>query len=134
MSADKRSIAISTLDHSIVTYPLDKDGPILKSKKEFSTRDQTKWSPVVPVAMTSSGLTVGGTGKGEVPIICTGSDAGEMSRIRHGEQFATYMSLIINDVNQRSKITSFECLRSVVSLSVAITRAPYTRIRLMTTR
>lgn len=85
LSADKSSLAISTLDHSIVTYPLDKNGPILKMKKEHATRDRTKWSPMVLVAVTSSGLTLGGTGMGEVPIIHTGSDGGEMSLIRHGK-------------------------------------------------
>lgn len=89
LSADERTIAFSTLDHSIVTSPLNDNGPILTQKREFANRDRANWSPRVPVVLTSEGIVLGGTASGEVPIISTEGQSpekrGDMSVIRHGE-------------------------------------------------
>ncbi|KAG9099107.1 hypothetical protein FS749_002123, partial [Ceratobasidium sp. UAMH 11750] len=75
LTPDGKSIAILTLDHTIVVYALGREGPILASMKEFPYHDSTDYTPIVPVASTSNGLTLGGTTCGEVPMIETGNGA-----------------------------------------------------------
>ncbi|KAG9096566.1 hypothetical protein FRC06_008529 [Ceratobasidium sp. 370] len=81
LGSDGRSIAVSTLDHAIVTYTLGREGPILASMKEFPYQDSAKYTPIVPIASTLDGLTLGGTASGQVPMIETGN--GVMSLMRH---------------------------------------------------
>ncbi|KAG8723178.1 hypothetical protein FRC09_004424, partial [Ceratobasidium sp. 395] len=83
LANDEKSIVVSTLDHTIATYAIGGDGPILSSLKEYPYSDADDFSPVVPVASTPDGLTLGGTTHGEVPMI--GGINGGMSLIRHGE-------------------------------------------------
>ncbi|KAG9083410.1 hypothetical protein FRC06_004541, partial [Ceratobasidium sp. 370] len=81
LSSDEKSIAISTLDHAIVVYALESDGPILASMKEFQYEDNADITPIVPVAFTRDGLALGGTACGDV-FVLRGTE-GEMSIMRH---------------------------------------------------
>ncbi|KAG8701760.1 hypothetical protein FRC08_003913 [Ceratobasidium sp. 394] len=83
LAADEKSLAVSTLDRAIAIYALGDDGPILTSMKEFPYEDSTDYSPVVPIASTSNGLTLGGTGCRELPVIRGTQD--DMSLMRHEE-------------------------------------------------
>ncbi|KAG8782799.1 hypothetical protein FRC12_020409 [Ceratobasidium sp. 428] len=83
LAADKKSLAVSTLDRTITTYRLGIDGPILGSMKVFPYEDDADYSPIVPVASTPDGLMLGGTTRGEVPMV-QGSK-GDVSLIQHEE-------------------------------------------------
>ncbi|KAG8716874.1 hypothetical protein FRC08_008616 [Ceratobasidium sp. 394] len=83
LSPDEKSIAVSTLDHSIVFYALGGDGPLLESMREFPYNNSGKITPIVPIAFTADGLTLGGTACGEVATIY--SSVGEISMMRHGK-------------------------------------------------
>ncbi|QRV99713.1 WD40 domain-containing protein [Ceratobasidium sp. AG-Ba] len=110
LSPDKQSMAISTFDHSIVTYTLGSDGPILSSWKEFTYADEGDIRPIVPVAFTSTGLALGGTACGEVPMIQT---SGEMSLIRHEK--SDHIIRVIATHGQKVIIGSSNNLESVLT-------------------
>ncbi|KAG8716028.1 hypothetical protein FRC09_016102 [Ceratobasidium sp. 395] len=69
ISSDERLVAIASLDQSIVTYPLGPNGPILRDQREFAFREQSEYSPIVPIALTSSNLIFKGTATGDVPVL-----------------------------------------------------------------
>ncbi|KAG8783896.1 hypothetical protein FRC12_019243 [Ceratobasidium sp. 428] len=81
LSHNKDRIAITTLDRTIVVYALESDGPLLSSMKEFYYEDSATITPIVPVAFTPDGLTLGGTACGDV-IVLQSTDE-ETSLIRH---------------------------------------------------
>ncbi|KAG8679258.1 hypothetical protein FRC08_017100 [Ceratobasidium sp. 394] len=83
LASDKKSIAVSTLDQTIAIYALGEDGPILTSMKEFHYSDSANYSPIVPIALTPGGLTLGGTASGELPVIKGAQD--DVSLMRHEE-------------------------------------------------
>ncbi|KAG8717605.1 hypothetical protein FRC08_007130 [Ceratobasidium sp. 394] len=83
LASDKKSIVVSTLDHSIAAYTLGDEGPNLASLKEYPYQDVEDLSLIVPVASTSDGITLGGMTHGEVPMI--ESTNGDLSLIRHEE-------------------------------------------------
>ncbi|KAG8681394.1 hypothetical protein FRC08_015668, partial [Ceratobasidium sp. 394] len=69
LSSDESFVAISTLEQSIVTYALSADGPILESKAEVGLNEDTKFRPIVPIAVTSNNLVMKGTAsEGVIPI------------------------------------------------------------------
>ncbi|KAG8776034.1 hypothetical protein FRC12_001131 [Ceratobasidium sp. 428] len=82
LSHDKKQIAMSTLDHTIAVYALESNGPVLSSMKEVDYEDTAWTSPIVPIAFTLDGLTLGGTACGDV-IVFQDTDK-ETSLIRHG--------------------------------------------------
>ncbi|KAG9076179.1 hypothetical protein FRC06_009654, partial [Ceratobasidium sp. 370] len=82
ISSDERFIAISSLDQSIVTYPLGPDGPVLLDQREFPFREQTEYSPIVPIALTSNNLIFKGTASRDVPVL--DSTNGPMAPIHLG--------------------------------------------------
>ncbi|KAG8728615.1 hypothetical protein FRC11_010603, partial [Ceratobasidium sp. 423] len=65
------TLAISTLDQTVVTYPLDENGPILAEKREYTNPERVSQYPVVPIGITQDGLAFGGTTRGQVPVILT---------------------------------------------------------------
>ncbi|KAG9084933.1 hypothetical protein FRC06_003830, partial [Ceratobasidium sp. 370] len=69
LTTDEKSIAVSTLDHSIAIYTLADDGPVLASMREFPYSEGSGYAPVVPIASTADGLTLGGTPHGELPMV-----------------------------------------------------------------
>ncbi|KAG9082961.1 hypothetical protein FS749_006430 [Ceratobasidium sp. UAMH 11750] len=83
LAADGKSIAVSTLDHTIAMYALGNDGPILSSLKEFPYNDRDDYTPIVPIASTSDGLTLGGMARGEIPMI--EGEKNKMSLMHHEE-------------------------------------------------
>ncbi|KAG8773329.1 hypothetical protein FRC12_002573 [Ceratobasidium sp. 428] len=95
LSSDEKSIVVSTLDHTIATYAIGSEGPILSSLKEYPYSDVDDFSPVVPVASTPDGLTLGGTTHGEVPMI--GGTNGGMSLIRHEEPDHLIHAIVTHD-------------------------------------
>ncbi|KAG8735821.1 hypothetical protein FRC10_010108, partial [Ceratobasidium sp. 414] len=82
ISSDERFIAISSLDQSIVTYPLGPGGPLLHEQREFPFHEQTDYSPIVPIALTSNNLIFKGTASGDIPIL--DSTNGPMAPIHLG--------------------------------------------------
>ncbi|KAG8787129.1 hypothetical protein FRC12_015863 [Ceratobasidium sp. 428] len=86
LSHDKKQIAMSTLDRTIAVYALESDGPVLSSMKEVELleyEDTAHISPIVPIAFTPHGLTLGGTACGNV-VVFQDLDK-ELSLIRHGK-------------------------------------------------
>ncbi|KAG8700849.1 hypothetical protein FRC09_005717, partial [Ceratobasidium sp. 395] len=81
LSHDKKQIAMSTLDHTIAVHALESDGPVLSSMKEVDYEDTAHISPIVPIAFTLDGLTLGGTACGDV-VVFQDMDK-ELSLIRH---------------------------------------------------
>ncbi|KAF8594169.1 hypothetical protein BDV93DRAFT_565699 [Ceratobasidium sp. AG-I] len=69
VSSDGLTIAISTLEQSIVTYLLQDDGPISTSKVEFGYKEKTDYRPIVLIALTANNLVMKGTTSGDVPIL-----------------------------------------------------------------
>ncbi|CAE6506378.1 unnamed protein product [Rhizoctonia solani] len=87
LSIDERMIIFSTLDRSVVTYPMNDDGPVLTGKKEYANGDRDNCSLIVPVAMTQDGFLLTGTALGEVSIIeiKDGANQGNNTVIRHAD-------------------------------------------------
>ncbi|KAG8714016.1 hypothetical protein FRC08_012483, partial [Ceratobasidium sp. 394] len=83
LASDEKSLAVSTLDQTIALYALGEDGPILTSMKEYPYSDSANYSPIVPIASTPNGLTLGGTASGELPVI--EGTRGDVSIMRHEE-------------------------------------------------
>ncbi|KAG8765809.1 hypothetical protein FRC12_007279 [Ceratobasidium sp. 428] len=81
LTADDKALAVSTLDRTIVLYDLGDDGPVLTTMREFPYNDDADYSPIVPVASTPGGLTLGGTTCGELPVI--DGHGGNVSLMRH---------------------------------------------------
>ncbi|KAG9092498.1 hypothetical protein FRC06_011903 [Ceratobasidium sp. 370] len=69
ISSDEQFIAISSLEQSIVTYPLGPGGPVLQEQREFPFRERTEYSPIVPIALTTGNLIFKGTASGDVPVL-----------------------------------------------------------------
>ncbi|KAG8787300.1 hypothetical protein FRC12_015727 [Ceratobasidium sp. 428] len=102
LSSDKKSIAISTLDRTIVVYTLESNGPLLSSMKEVDYEDSAEVAPIVPIAFTSDGLTLGGTACGDV-IVFQSMDK-DTSLIRHEE--ANHIIRVITTHGQKVVIGS----------------------------
>ncbi|KAG8787814.1 hypothetical protein FRC12_015249 [Ceratobasidium sp. 428] len=83
LSGNKKRIAILTLDRTIVVYTFESDGPLLSSMKEVDYEDSAEITPIVPIAFTSDGLTLGGTACGEVVVLQNMDE--DTSLIRHEE-------------------------------------------------
>ncbi|KAG8714468.1 hypothetical protein FRC11_008344 [Ceratobasidium sp. 423] len=77
-----RTLAISTLDQTLVTYPLNESGPILAEKREYVNPEQVSQYPVVPVGITEDGLAFGGTTTGQVSVVSTQAEKVQ-TLIRH---------------------------------------------------
>ncbi|KAG9097332.1 hypothetical protein FS749_006574, partial [Ceratobasidium sp. UAMH 11750] len=82
IASDERFITISSLDQSIVTYALGPSGPVLHEQQEFPFHEQTDYSPIVPIALTSNNLIFKGTASGDIPIL--DSTNGPMAPIHLG--------------------------------------------------
>jgi hypothetical protein len=83
LSPDEKSIAISTLDQSIVTYPLSDEGPVIEGMKEFTAVQLEEAAPIVPVGLTSEGHILGGSTTGDVSVIS--AESCELSSLSHSE-------------------------------------------------
>ncbi|KAG9091914.1 hypothetical protein FS749_016142 [Ceratobasidium sp. UAMH 11750] len=68
LSSDGQFIAIVTLDHSIVIYPLTPDGPAVPDWQLLPNQEQSGPQPIVPIALADN-LVLRGTTFGVVPII-----------------------------------------------------------------
>ncbi|CAE6478880.1 unnamed protein product [Rhizoctonia solani] len=79
------TLAISTLDQTLVTYPLVQAGPVLIGKREYVYPEQVSHYPIVPVGITENGLAFGGTTNGRVPVIST-HDEKVQSLIQHEDE------------------------------------------------
>ncbi|KEP49003.1 hypothetical protein V565_110520, partial [Rhizoctonia solani 123E] len=85
ITSNADTLAISTLDQTLVTYPLVKAGPVLMGKREYVYPEQVSHYPVVPVGITETGLAFGGTTKGRVPVISMHEEKVQ-SLIQHGDE------------------------------------------------
>ncbi|KAG9097577.1 hypothetical protein FRC06_007403, partial [Ceratobasidium sp. 370] len=69
LSRDGRFIAIVTLDHSIVIYPMAEDGPMLQNRHVLQNKEKSGFRPIVPIALGPDNLVLRGSAAGTVPII-----------------------------------------------------------------
>ncbi|KAG9120116.1 hypothetical protein FRC07_004533, partial [Ceratobasidium sp. 392] len=68
-SRDGRFIAIVTLEHSIVLYPMAEGGPVLQNRHVLENRDKSSFRPIVPIALGPDNLVLRGSALGMVPIV-----------------------------------------------------------------
>ncbi|EUC67077.1 DnaK family protein, partial [Rhizoctonia solani AG-3 Rhs1AP] len=125
LSIDRRMIIFSTLDRSVVTYPLNDDGPVLTGKKEYASGDRDTCSIVVPVEITPDGFLLTGTTLGEVSIIEVGDESsqGNSTVIRHADE--THLIRVILKTGNKVVIGSSSPNESLVRCysTNAVTRA-----------
>ncbi|KAG8735076.1 hypothetical protein FRC10_011012 [Ceratobasidium sp. 414] len=69
LSADERFIAMTTLDQSVVTYPMSHDGPSIEEINIYEFPEKSRESPTLPVALTPSNLVLSGTAVGDVAVV-----------------------------------------------------------------
>ncbi|KAG8708236.1 hypothetical protein FRC08_000046 [Ceratobasidium sp. 394] len=67
-SADGRFIAIATLDHSIVIYPMSQHGPVVRQRQLLQNNEQAGYRPIIPIALANN-LILKGSTSGRVPIV-----------------------------------------------------------------
>ncbi|QRV87068.1 transmembrane protein [Ceratobasidium sp. AG-Ba] len=110
ISSDESFLAVATLKHSVVTYQLSEEGPILGTKTEVGGQESTEYRHIVPVALTSNNLILRGTtSEGIVymydPQIGTSASLthGSFKAIRalatHGNKFLVGSTDISGDIN-----------------------------------
>ncbi|KAG8712252.1 hypothetical protein FRC08_014824 [Ceratobasidium sp. 394] len=68
-SADGKFIAIATLDHSLVIYPMSQNGPAIHQRQVLPNQEQSGYRPIIPIALAANnivlrGSTSGGEGAG----------------------------------------------------------------------
>jgi hypothetical protein len=73
VAPDERSVSVSTLDQSIVTYPLSEAGPVREEIKEFPLPDPTDFNPILPIAHTGGDIVLSGTSIGDIPVVRSGT-------------------------------------------------------------
>ncbi|KAG9092721.1 hypothetical protein FS749_015489 [Ceratobasidium sp. UAMH 11750] len=84
-STDGRFLAIATLDHSLVIYPMSqKGGPVVHQRQVLPTHEQAAHRPIIPIALAANNLVLKGSTTGKVPIIDLQS--GPLAPIEHGSQ------------------------------------------------
>jgi hypothetical protein len=66
---DGSFIAIVTLDHSIVIYPMTEAGPALHERRTIENQEQAGFRPIVPIALGAGNLILRGSASGSVPVI-----------------------------------------------------------------
>ncbi|KAG8781305.1 hypothetical protein FRC12_022009 [Ceratobasidium sp. 428] len=69
LSATESFIAMTTLDQSVVTYPMTYEGPSLDEINVYDYPEKSRESPALPVALTSSNLVLSGTAVGDVVVL-----------------------------------------------------------------
>ncbi|CAE6542055.1 unnamed protein product [Rhizoctonia solani] len=84
LGPNQESIAITTLDQSIMTYRLGDHGPILESGHEYPLQVPLASNPILPIEHTLSGLILGGTSSGDVSIIKPPKDGGNVGALIRG--------------------------------------------------
>ncbi|KAG9122679.1 hypothetical protein FRC07_000822 [Ceratobasidium sp. 392] len=68
-SRDGRFIAIVTLEHSIVLYPMTEAGPVLQNRHVLENSEKPGFRPIVPIALGPDNLVMRGSASGTVPIV-----------------------------------------------------------------
>ncbi|KAG9124945.1 hypothetical protein FRC07_009599, partial [Ceratobasidium sp. 392] len=68
ISNDGTFIAIVTLDHSVIVYPLHRTGPIIDRQQVLHNQEQAGYRPIVPIALIADKLILQGSASGSVPI------------------------------------------------------------------
>ncbi|KAG9094068.1 hypothetical protein FRC06_011183 [Ceratobasidium sp. 370] len=68
-SPDGGFIAIATLDHSVVVYPLSQNGPLIHQQQVIQNKEHGGSQPIIPVALVSNNLVLRGSTSGKIPII-----------------------------------------------------------------
>ncbi|KAG9089266.1 hypothetical protein FRC07_012371, partial [Ceratobasidium sp. 392] len=98
VSNDRKFIAVVTLDHSVVLYPLHRSGPVIDRQQTIPNQEQAGYRPIVPIALVSDKLVLRGSTSGDVPIFDI--RGGPLAPIRNDSlqvvrALATYDDLVI---------------------------------------
>jgi hypothetical protein len=83
VAPNKRLLSVSTLDQSIVTYPLSDAGVNLDESTEYPLPDPTEFNPILPIVHASNDIVLSGTSVGDIPVIMSGTTP--LPTIRQGE-------------------------------------------------
>ncbi|KAG8772876.1 hypothetical protein FRC12_002848 [Ceratobasidium sp. 428] len=85
-SSDGRFVAIVTLEHSIILYPMNEHGPVIRERHVVELNDEPNhFRPIVPIALGANNLVMRGTASGQVPIIDLSTN-GDLAPIRNDPQ------------------------------------------------
>jgi hypothetical protein len=76
-------MSVTTLDQSIVTYPISEAGPVRDEIREFMLPDPTEFNPILPIAHTGGDIVLSGTSIGDIPVVKSGTI--RLPFIRQGE-------------------------------------------------
>ncbi|KDN37576.1 hypothetical protein RSAG8_10093, partial [Rhizoctonia solani AG-8 WAC10335] len=128
LSADGRFIAVVTLDHAIVLYPLTINGPAIYERQVIQTQESGPFF-IVPIALTANNLVLRGTASGTVPVVDLQNgpvapiinDPTEVVRA-----LATYADKVVVGVSAPTGMGSqIKCYRDLaVSMSTQVSRLP----------
>ncbi|KAG8709716.1 hypothetical protein FRC09_000502 [Ceratobasidium sp. 395] len=84
-SSDGRFVAIATLDHSLVVYPMSqKGGPVVHQRQFLPNLERATHRPIIPIALAANNLVLRGSTTGKVPVVDLQS--GPLAPIEHGAQ------------------------------------------------
>ncbi|QRV85820.1 transmembrane protein [Ceratobasidium sp. AG-Ba] len=84
-SIDGRFIAIATLDHSLVIYPMSqKGGPVVHQRQALPNYEHATHRPIIPIALAANNLVLRGSTTGKVSIIDLQS--GPLAPLEHGPE------------------------------------------------
>ncbi|KAG9122360.1 hypothetical protein FRC07_001308, partial [Ceratobasidium sp. 392] len=128
-SADGRFIAIATLDHLVVIYPMSQHGPVINQRRVLQNQEQAGSRPIIPIVLAANSLILKGSTSGRVPILDLQS--GLLAPIESGSQeviraLTTYGDKVIVGLSgAHGQVSQIKCyLDRTSSLS------PYTPLQL----
>ncbi|KAG9094514.1 Cilia- and flagella-associated protein 44 [Ceratobasidium sp. UAMH 11750] len=94
-SADGQFIAIATLDHSLVIYPMSQKGPVIHQRQILPNYEQATHRPIIPIALAANNLVLKGSTTGKVPVIDL--QRGPLAPIEHDPQEIIRSLVTYND-------------------------------------
>ncbi|KAG8706739.1 hypothetical protein FRC08_000880 [Ceratobasidium sp. 394] len=115
ISNDGNFIAIVTLDHSVVIYPLHRDGPVIHEQRVFHNRERAGYRPIVPIALVADRLVLRGSASGDIPIFDL--HKGPLAPIRNNSPqvvraLATHDNMVIVGLsNTEGQASEIKCYR-----------------------
>ncbi|KAG9097670.1 hypothetical protein FRC06_007325, partial [Ceratobasidium sp. 370] len=69
ISTDGKFVAIATLDHSVVIYPLQRTGLVIDRRQVVQNQEQAGYRPIVPIALMADKLILRGSTSGCIPVM-----------------------------------------------------------------